>query len=170
MHRPWQRVAILRRGVAWAFGWVSAGALYLLLIDTTSLPELIVGAVAAALAATGFELAREQRILGATLLGRSLTRLHRPLLNVPRDIAWVSLVAIRQLIRRGAVCGEFRSVGFRCGTDRKQDTGRRALAESVGSFAPNTIVIGVDEEREQLLAHQLRPAGGRDAVDVLELG
>ena len=48
-----------RRLAAWWFGWLLAGALYLLLIDTTDLPELIVGAVAAAIAATGFELARE---------------------------------------------------------------------------------------------------------------
>jgi hypothetical protein len=48
--------------------------------------------------------------------------------------------------------------------------GRRALAESFGSFAPNTIIIGVDAERELLLGHQLRRRGGDDAIDVLRLG
>ncbi|MCW3018653.1 MAG: hypothetical protein JWN10_961, partial [Solirubrobacterales bacterium] len=52
--------------------------------------------------------------------------------------------------------------------DSARDAGRRALAESFGSLAPNTIVIGVDPERDLLLVHQLRGGGGR--VDVLELG
>ncbi len=52
------------RVIAWGFAWLFAGALYLLLIDTTDLPELIAGAGAAAIAATGFELAREQRVAG----------------------------------------------------------------------------------------------------------
>jgi hypothetical protein len=55
---------VLRRAAAWALGFMFAGALYLLLIDITDLPELIVGAGAAAIAATGFELAREQRTVG----------------------------------------------------------------------------------------------------------
>ena len=50
------------------------------------------------------------------------------------------------------------------------ETGRRALAESLGSFAPNTIIVGVDAERELLLGHQLRPGGGDEAIDVLGLG
>jgi hypothetical protein len=48
--------------------------------------------------------------------------------------------------------------------------GRSALAESLGSFAPNTIVIGVDPERELILGHQLRRTGGDEAIDVLGLG
>ena len=72
--------------LAWWFGWLFAGALYLLLIDTTDLPELIVGAGAAAIAATGFELAREQRVAGGMSARlRWLGRLYRPLVNVPSD-------------------------------------------------------------------------------------
>ena len=41
-----------------------AAAFYLLLIDITDLPELIVGAGAAVIAATGMELAREQGLVG----------------------------------------------------------------------------------------------------------
>ena len=48
--------------------------------------------------------------------------------------------------------------------------GRRALAESFGSFAPNTIIVGVDADRELILAHQLRPSGGPEALDLLGLG
>jgi hypothetical protein len=158
------------RFLAWWFGWLLAGALYLLLIDTTDLPELIVGAGAAALAATGFELAREQQVPdGMSPRLRWVGRLYRPLLNVPPDVLALSWLAARQLVRPREVNGEFRSVPFQTHA-QKHGTGRRALAESFGSFAPNTIVIGVDAERELLLGHQLRRRGGDEAIDVLRLG
>ena len=163
--------AFLRRGGAWSAGFIFAGALYLLLIDITDLPELIVGAVAATLAATGFELAREQRTVGG-LRARLhwLARAWRPLASVPYDIAAICVVAVRQLIRPRAVNGVFRTVPFRCGDDVGLESGRRALAESLGSFAPNTIIIGVDADRELLLGHQLCRRGGANAIDMLGLG
>jgi Na+/H+ ion antiporter subunit len=162
--------ALWRRALAWSLGWLIAAALYLLLVDITDLPELIVGAVAATLTATGMELAREQGVVGERIRLRWLSRMYRPLLKVPGDIALVSLAALRQLVRRDPHVGRFRAVSFACTGDRRQVSGRAALAESAGSFAPNTVVIGIDEEREMILAHQLRPTGGRDAIDLLELG
>lgn len=158
------------RFLAWSFGWLFAGALYLLLIDTTDLPELIVGAGAAAIAATGFELAREQRVAGG-MSGRLrwLGRLYRPLINVPSDVVALSWLAVRQLVRPKQVNGEFRVAPFQTHA-QKHETGRRAMAESFGSFAPNTIIIGVDAERELLLGHQLRHRGGDETIDVLRLG
>jgi hypothetical protein len=161
----------LRRATAWTVAAVLAGALYLLLIDTTSLPELIVLAGAAALAATGFELAREQQTAGGVSARvRCVARLYRPLLKTPSDIAAVSLLAFRQLIHPKRVNGTFRAVPFRCGPEQDIETGRLALAESFGSFAPNTIIAGVDVEAELVLGHQLRATGGPEAIDLLGLG
>jgi hypothetical protein len=160
----------MRRLFAWSLGWVFAGALYLLLIDITDLPELIVGAGAAALAATGCELAREQKVAGESIRLRWLARAYRPLLKVPADVWHVSRAAIVQLVRRDAVVGQFRAVPFRCGEDELLKSGRHGLAEGFGSLAPNTIIVGIDSERELILAHQLRQSGGREAVDLLELG
>jgi hypothetical protein len=161
----------MRRVLAWSVGWTFAAGLYLLLIDITSLPELIVGAGAAVLAATGFELAREEGTAGGlTARLRWLATLHRALLKVPADVAVVSAMAVRQLFSPRKVNGVFRAVPFRCGEDEALETGRRALAEWFGSFAPNTIIIGVDPERELILGHQLHVKGGAEAIDVLELG
>jgi hypothetical protein len=160
-----------RRAGAWAAVFIFAGALYLLLIDITDLPELIVGAGAAAIAATGFELAREQRTVGGLRARlRWFAKAHRLLRTVPSDIAWVSILAVRQLFRPRDVNGTFRAVPFHCGDEERLETGRRALAESLGSFAPNTIIVGVDAERELLLGHQLRRRAGDEAIDVLDLG
>jgi hypothetical protein len=161
---------LLHRIVAWFAGWFFAAAIYLLLIDITDLPELIVGAVAASLAATGFELAREQDVLGASMSARWALRALRPPANVPRDILLVCRAAVRQLARRDEVCGQFRAAAFVSTSDERREVGRRALAESLGSFAPNTIIIGVDPDRELILGHQLHPRGGRRAIDVLGLG
>lgn len=163
--------AFLRRAAAWSAAWLAAGALYLLLIDITDLPELLVAAGTAALAATGFELAREQQTVGGLRARLAwLAHAHRPVRNVPGDIAALTALAFRQLIRPQPRNGVFRAVPFRCGGDQELETGRCALAESLGSFSPNTIIVGVDTERELLLGHQLRPGGGRDAIDVLGLG
>ena len=165
------RPALLtRRVAAWTIGWVLAAALYLLLIDITELPELIVGAGAAVLAATALELAREQGIAGESIRVSWLLRLHKPLLRAPADIAFVTAMAFRALVRRPKSQGTFRAVRFAGIGDEQLEGGRRALAEAFGSFAPNTIIAGIDPDSELILAHQLRPTGGRDAVDLLGLG
>jgi hypothetical protein len=165
------RPALLaRRVVAWAIAWAAAAALYLLLIDITDLPELIVGAGAAVLAATALELAREQGVAGERIRWRWLVRLYRPILRVPLDIVIVSLMALRAVADRRAHHGTFRALPFARGGERELSSGRRALAEAFGSLAPNTFVIGVDEDQELILAHQLRRLPSRKTIDVLELG
>jgi hypothetical protein len=160
---------ITRRAAAWIIGWALAAALYLLLIDITDLPELIVGAGAAVLAATGLELAREQGIAGERIHWRWLLRVYRPLLKVPGDVVTVSLIALRAVADRRARHGTFRALPFGSGEDQLGG-GRRALAEAFGSLAPNTFVIGIDHERALILAHQLRRKPSRKTIDVLELG
>lgn len=170
MTEPSPTARIGRRVVAWSLGWCFAAALYLLLIDITDLPELLVGAGAAVLAATGLELAREQGIVGESIRFGWLLRVPRVLLRVPADIAVVSLAALRATVDRDGARGGFRSVPFACGEEQELETGRRALAEAFGSLAPNTFVVGIDAERELIVAHQLRPTSDRQAIDVLELG
>jgi hypothetical protein len=165
------RPALLtRRAIAWGLGWVFSAALYLLLIDITDLPELLVGAGAAVLAATGLELAREQGIVMQAIRWRWLLRLPRPLLRIPRDVAVVSTMALVGLVRRKPAFGRFRAVPFEGQLDEPLESGRRALAEAVGSIAPNTFVVGIDGERGVMLAHQLKPSKDRKTVDPLQLG
>jgi multisubunit Na+/H+ antiporter MnhE subunit len=168
--RPRFRTLVARRALGWSVGWALSAALYLLLIDSTDTVELIVGAIAAALAATAFELAREQGIGPGRGVGlHALRRLHRPLVRVPVDVAVVSATALRALVRRPRAHGVFRAVPFES-SSASQPSVREALAEALGSLAPNTIIVGVDRERDLILAHQLHPSGGRDHIDVLEFG
>jgi hypothetical protein len=90
--------------------------------------------------------------------------------RVPVHIAFVCFEAVRQMFTFSARRGSFRAVSFAACSEDNADTGRRALAEALGSLAPNTIVVGVDLERKLLLVHQLHRQGGRDELDPLRLG
>jgi multisubunit Na+/H+ antiporter MnhE subunit len=160
-----------RRIAATGAGFTLAGAFYLLLIDTTSLPELYVGAAVGLLAGVVFEAAREQTFPEATIALSWLCGAWRAVRKIPPDILRVSLSAFEQLVSPNRRTGRLRVVEFRHGhADCSRDAGRRALAEAFGSLAPNTIVIGVDPDRNVLLAHQLRVHDDEKTIDVLGLG
>ncbi len=148
-----------------------AGAFYLVLIDTTQLPELYAGAAATLLAAGGFEAARRGGLGGASPRWRWLVGGWRAVAHVPADVWWVSLAVLDQIVSPRDRRGVLRTAPFAFGdAEHPPDIARRALAEALGSLTPNTIVIGIDEQRNLILAHQLRPTGGANAADVLKLG
>ena len=151
-------------------GLVVGGGFYLLLIDTTSLPELYVLAGVALACGVGFKLAREQGFVEAQILPWWLLRSWRLLWRVPADIAMLCAEAILQLVHPRAERGVFRATRFAASAETPGDTGRRAVAETVGSVSPNTIIIGVDAERNLLLTHQLRRHGPPEDLDVTRLG
>jgi hypothetical protein len=159
----------MRRLALMLAGFAFAGAFYLLLVDTTSLPEMYVLIGVALLAAAAFEASREQGFPEARFSPRSLARAWRAVVRVPLDAGVLCTEAFAQLRQRKRSRGQFRAIPFRAGTS-EHDRGRHALTEIVGSLAPNTIVIGVDPDSDLLLVHQLRRNGDRDDIDVLELG
>jgi hypothetical protein len=159
--------------VARTFGaaFLFAGAFYLLLIDTTGSPELYAGAAATLLAALACATAWRSGLRGVSPRPGWLIRSGRAIAQVPADIFWVSLAALQQLVSPRRVRGELRATPFHFGdAGDGRDMARRALAEAVGSLTPNTIIVGVDEERDLILGHQLRRSGGADGIDVLGLG
>jgi multisubunit Na+/H+ antiporter MnhE subunit len=156
--------SLARHVAAWLGVFALLAPLWLLLVDMTEWPELITGAVCVAIAATGSELVRAHDVARARPVWRGLARAWTPILRAPADVVRVALAVAGR--RRGA----FYALPFRPGGDDPHDVGRRVMAEALGSFAPNTIVVGVDQEREHLLAHQLLPTRKpQDAIDPLGL-
>ena len=151
-------------------GLLLGGSFYLLLIDTVSSPELYAGIGAMLLAGAAFEVSREQGFSEASFSLAWVPRLGRVLGRLPVHIFLVSREAVEQLVAPRSARGRFRAVPFHAGPETPRDVGRRALAQAFGSLTPNTIVIGVDPDRDLLLVHQLRPGGGREELDQLGLG
>lgn len=151
-------------------GVALGGAFYMLLIDTVSLPELYAGAGATLVAGLAFAVSSRQGVGEASISPALLARGWRAIARVPTQIVLVCGEAISQLFTRSPRRGRFLAVPFEAGDDDPGAAGRRALAEAVGSLAPNTIVIGIDPDRKLLLVHQLHGQSGRDELDVLRLG
>ncbi len=160
----------LKRPLIVLAGLVIGGGFYLQLIDITDLPEIYVLVGVALACAAGFELSREQGFIEARVNPWWILRGWRLIWKIPADIVIVCWEALAQLVRPRPVRGAFRAAPFRATQETSPDTGRRALAETVGSFAPNTIVVGVDAERGLLLTHQLRRQGAAEDLDVTRLG
>lgn len=160
-----------KRLLFWAVGCVLAGGFYLLLIDTVNAPELYAGAFATLTAAIGFEAAREQGFAEIAVVGRWLMRTPRAFARIPQDVGVLAASAVSQALRPRPRRGTLRAIPFEHGKrEGRRDAGRRALAEAAGSVSPNTIIVGIDEDSDLMLAHQLRRSGGARAIDVLELG
>jgi hypothetical protein len=156
-------VVTIRSLAGWMLGVVLAAAFYMVLIDTVDLPEVYAAIGAVLLSSAAYEAARRQGVAEASVSPRWAARGWRVIVSLPRQIAWVSWQAVAQLVAPRQTRGTLRAVPFRAGGESSRDVGRRALAEGLGSLAPNTIVIGIDGARDLLLVHQLprmlRPAG-----------
>ncbi len=159
----------MKRVRAVALGTALAAGFYLVLIDTVMLPELYAMAGVVLLAGIGFAASLAEGFAEARIRGSWLLRAYRPVLQIPIQMVLVVYELSAQLRHPRRTRGRFRAVPF-AGGDTAMDIGRRGLSEILGSLAPNTIVIGVDTERQLLLVHQLHRTGGPENLDVLRLG
>jgi hypothetical protein len=138
--------------------------------DTTATPELVDGAVAATLGASAAMLT-----LAATPVRfaarRSWARLWwRPLTQFVTDLPTLVRLLAQALTGGTRNPGALREVSFTVDADEPTRTGQVALASVVGSFAPNSIVIAIDEAAGTMIVHELRPQSGRAGADPLGLG
>ena len=158
---PSGRASIIAAVIAvrWLVWWAFLGVLWLAVDDTVAVPELIDGAVAAALGATAAEIVHAQRVVRARPRARWLLGTWRLPLAAARDVCVLLATLVPAVARPGSVRGELRAVDFRAGAEGDpRDTARRALAKGAASFAPNTYVVGIDRARDSMLIHQLRPS------------
>jgi hypothetical protein len=149
----------LERSLFWLGWWATCFGLWMLLVFKTELAEVALGAVAAALAATGAELVRSH---GYTPFLPEL-RWWRRLLRLPREVTvdmWLMTRALaRHALGREQIDGRFRIVHFEGGAsgDPRAEA-RRAAAKWLGCVSPNTYVVGFDERSKVAVVHQLVPA------------
>jgi hypothetical protein len=135
-----------RRGaaIAWLGWWLVSAAVYLVLVDTVVLPELVTGAVIAVIGATAATLVRAQRRVVIRPRARWLVALWRPVASYPRDLWTVT----RALAQREPVRGKLYALPFEPGVDDARSAARRVLGPSAGSFAPNTFDLSHQDRFE----------------------
>ena len=80
----------------------------------------------------------------------------RPLLGIFTDLVPLTRVLVTSGVRRRPTASRVDETPFTALSDSGEDAAERALAEALGSLAPNSIVVGLDHERGVLVSHRLR--------------
>jgi hypothetical protein len=142
---------------AWLGWWGLLAALYLALVDTIKAPELVAGAAVAALGATGAVLVRRERRVLVRPRAAWLLAAWRPLLGTVTDLRPLAVALWRRGILRRDETGVLVRVPYEALGHDAESAAHRVLTQALGSVAPNTVVLGVDAERRELLAHELVP-------------
>jgi multisubunit Na+/H+ antiporter MnhE subunit len=148
-----------RRLRFWLAWYVPLVGLWLLFVDTFALEEVVLGLVAAALAATAADLVRVQDRVPFRLDPGWLAGLAQVPGQVVRDSGLLALVLWRRL-RGQQVRGSFSALPFPVDADEGRSAARRALVTAVVSLAPNTYVVGIEGDEGRMLVHHLVPTDG----------
>lgn len=143
------------RALSAIVGLIIAAPFYWLLIDTTSAPELIAGAVAAVIAAAAYSAAHLEPSEDALIRLRWVSMVIRELAQVPLGIWIVCGEVLAQTVAPRSRRGVLEADPFDAGNGSAEDLGRRALAEAFRSFAPHTVALGVDPDHDRLVQHRI---------------
>lgn len=158
--------------VFWVAWWLVCAGVWMVLDDTVAAAELVDGAVAAAVGATGATVVYAERLLVFRVRARWVGGLWRPLAQFGPDLFRLVRVLAQGIAGGERAPGGVRAVRFHLCADEGERNAQIAIASVVGSFAPNTVVLGIDERSGVMLVHQLvaTVAGDRTSVDPLGLG
>ena len=137
----------------WFAWYVPLVVLWLAFVDTLATAEVVLGLVAAAVAATAAELVRDQDLVRFRLRVAWLRDLYRLPGQVLADCRVLAVALWRQLTGR-PVHGGFRALRFPIDRDDGRSAGRRALVTGFVSLTPNTYVVGIEDDGV-MLVHQL---------------
>ncbi len=130
---------------AWLAWWALLAGLYLVLVDSRRLQELVSAAVIGALGATAALVGRQETDLALRPRPRAVVRELRAVLAWPRDLVLLA----RALVHRPR--GRIVEVPF----EADPADAAVAVAAAARTLAPNRIVIDVDRERGVLRYHAL---------------
>lgn len=131
--------------------------LWLFFTGTFSLHELEIGTIAALLASSGMVVVAHCYSVPFSPTLKDLLALWRLPWYVVSDM-WITLaVAAEDIAGKHRAESIFRVVPFRArGMDAPRATARRVLAVLYSTVAPNSIVLGINANNEQMLFHQIK--------------
>jgi multisubunit Na+/H+ antiporter MnhE subunit len=130
--------------------------LWLLFTSTVNASEALAGFGASAIAATTAEVVRANRRFVFSPRLRWMALAWRIPLQILKDTWIVFRVLARHVSGRKRVRGTWQAVPFRHGPeDDPHNAARRALATVATTMSPNTVAVGIDPDRDEILLHQL---------------
>jgi hypothetical protein len=145
-----------RRIITWLTWWVLLMSLWVAVDDSLAYDGMLVGAGAAALAATVAELASYQAEVRFRVRGAWLLRAFRLPGQVVQQTFLVFGALARTLFTKAPPPnGRFRERPVAYGDDTPLGVTRRVLLTGERSLAPNEFVLGIDAERDVMITHQL---------------
>jgi multisubunit Na+/H+ antiporter MnhE subunit len=147
-----------RHRIAVWLGWFAVlNVVWLGLVVTFNWQEEVVGVIAAAFGATAAEAVQAQGLVHGRIKLRWLAGLGPLPWQVVKQTWEVFALLVRASARRERVQGAFRCDLSPHTGDHPADEARRALYKIEASLAPNTCVVGYDEETGTMLLHELVP-------------
>ncbi|HEX6450897.1 MAG TPA: Na+/H+ antiporter subunit E [Trebonia sp.] len=160
---PARRLSARRRAAVWLAWWMLMMSLWVMIDDSLQFDELLAGAGAAAIAAVAAEFAAYQASVRYRV--RPGWRLAAEILRLPGEVVHDTLTVFgalaRMLVTGRAPEGGYAELPAGGPVGEKGEAGR-VLLTGVRSFAPNTFVLGIDDERHVLVVHRLvTPGAGR---------
>ena len=149
MVRAQSRIAI------WLAWFAVLNIVWLALVVTLNWHEEIVGVISAAIGATAAEAVQAQGLIQARVKLRWLAGMWILPWRVVQETWMVFAILTRALVRRERVRGGFVCEMFPHTGEDPADEVRRALYKIEASIAPNTYVVGYDDDTGAMLLHQL---------------
>ncbi|HET9080276.1 MAG TPA: hypothetical protein VFO01_07140 [Trebonia sp.] len=144
------------RVATWLTWWVLLMGLWVAADDSLASDELLVGAGAAAVAASVSELVFHQAAVRLKVRAAWLVRAFR----LPGEVAQQTVIVFAALARTlftkaPPPNGGFRELHVQFGDNSPLGVTRRVLLTGARSLAPNEFVLGIDAERDVMITHQL---------------
>ncbi|HKO56465.1 MAG TPA: hypothetical protein VJ276_11345 [Thermoanaerobaculia bacterium] len=144
-----------RRIAIWLAWFAVLNVVWLALVVTLNWQEEIVGVISAAIGATAAEAVQAQGLIQARVKLRWLAGMWILPWRVVQETWMVFAILTRALVRRERVRGRFVCEMFPHTGEDPADEVRRALYKIEASIAPNTYVVGYDDDTGAMLLHQL---------------
>jgi multisubunit Na+/H+ antiporter MnhE subunit len=140
---------------AWIGWFVALNLLWLALIAQFVVAEEILGLFASALAASAAVALARQRLFTFRPRLRWVLPARRLPWQTVKETGWVLGALARQLAGGEASIGRFRTIPVSLPADEGEQATKRALLTAGLSFPPNSYVLEIDRERQEMLVHEL---------------
>jgi len=144
-----------RRVGSFLVWWVLLMAFWVWIDDSVALAELLVGAGVAVMGALLAEVVQCQAGTHVRIRFEWLAEGLKLPKEVVRDLGVVLGALWSQVVKGEGPRSGFVALPVRPGTDTTEDATRRALITASRSVAPNTLVLGIDRERNVMIVHHL---------------